>query len=583
MYKYVDKSNMITELLRSKNVYFFVTAPRRMGKSMMLSMAKRLALGHWEAFPPGIPHWTPDASDVAVIHLNFSHFDCPFDDVKKARELFRQYLVGEAADKHNINLPDGKHPLVSWIAALAERQQRVVVLVDEYDSFVNDAVFALTDRISYATELCEQLLKPFFKATKDVSIGASLPHGVMLVSVIVCGVSGVSLKSLASGANHFHHAIETNPRWSALVGFTVDEMMATYGDELVKSLQSLRVNDAAVNVDAAVQFVRNIGNGWCLDSDASVELFSPFVVTSWLADPKPAEKAEKWTQTGKSQALILLLKARAPELLEDRVVTVDDLREGHTVAEYFSPRNVAQLAFHYGYMSIKAGSLTHNGGTDTVMLTVPNSAVRADIERAVVDTATVDQSIAGRLGAALRAFDFTGFKEGLAALVEDFCRAHKRPFANESELHSWGALWVTAVQRVIASPLRTVPEVLVALDSDSVTRVGRATPRIDSVFYWVNDDGRNCCVVIEWGIQKALLQKERTDTTAVDTFAKDKLKQLEDREYVSRAREWMERHQMPVSPGCFKAAAAVYCWNMYSEGEYQHQCEVVELGGLQSP
>jgi hypothetical protein len=234
-------------------------------------------------------------------------------------------------------------------------------------------------------------------------------------------------------------------------------------------------------------------------------------------------------------------------------------------------------------MSIKAGSHTHNAGAPpTVMLTVPYSAVRSDIERAIVGTATVDQSIAGRLGAALRAFDFTEFKSGLNALVEDFCRAHKRPFANESELHSWGALWVTAVQRMTVSPLWTVPEVLVALDSDSVRRADttgadRATPRIDSVFYWVDGDRKNCCVVIEWGIRKVVLQKERADTTAVDIFAKEKLKQLEDREYVNRAREWMARQGMPISPGCLKAAAAVYCWNMHSEGKYQHQCEVVEL------
>jgi len=569
---------MITQLLKSEQTCFFVTAPRRMGKSMMLSMAHRLALGQWEAFPPGIDHWANDASDVAVIHLNFSKIVNLQAGIETASKSFLLYIVQQAKRQHDLTIDDdGTHPIESWVSALAQRQQRVVILVDEYDSFVNDAAFAVPDRISYAAELCERILKPFFKATKDVSDGGSLPQGVQL-KVIVCGVSGVSLKSLASGANHFRHAIEKNPLWSALVGFTVDELKDTYGEQLVTSLQSLPGANAAADTDAAVQFVRNIGNGWCLDTDASIELFSPYVVTSWLASPKPSTEAERWTDTGRSQALTLLLKARAPELLEDRVVTVRDLREGRDVAKYYSPGNVAQLAFHYGYMSIKAGSRTHNAGDPpTVMLTVPNSAVRSDIERAVVQSATVDQSIADRLGAALRAFDFTEFKAGLNALVNDFCRAHKRPFANESELHSWGALWVTAVQRLTLSALWTVPEVLVALDSDSVRRKDRATPRIDSVFYWVDGDGKNCCVVIEWRIRKVQLQKERTDTTALDTFAREKLNQLDDREYVQRAREWMARQGMPVSPGCLKAAAAVYCWNEYGEGKYQHQCEVVEL------
>jgi hypothetical protein len=413
------------------------------------------------------------------------------------------------------------------------------------------------------------LLRPFFNATKDV---------VSLVSVIVCGVSGVSLKSLASGANHFHHAFETDPLWSALVGFTVDELKATYGDLLVRSLRSLPDVDATADADNAVQFVRSIGNGWCLDTEASVELFSPYVVTSWLADPKPAAIAERWTETGKSRALILLLQARAPELLEDRLVAVSDLRNGRAVGDYYAPRNVAQLAFHYGYMSVKAGSRSDGAdGCATVRLSVPNDAVRADIISSVAENATVNQGIAAQLGRALQTFDFAAFESGLSALVVDFHRAHGRPFTNEIELHSWGALWVTAVQRLNSSPLWTVPEVLIALDSDSVTRPDRATPRIDSTFFWVDAHGKNCCVVIEWGIDKAVLKSKRENTTVLDKFAEQKLKQLEDREYVKRATTWMEMQGKVVAPGCFKAAAAVYCWNKYGENKYQHQCKVIEL------
>ena len=229
LYKYVDKSKMITQLLKSKETCFFVTAPRRMGKSMMLSMTHRLALGQWEAFPPGIDHWDDDASDVAVIHLNFSKIVNLQAGIEAASKSFLLYIVQQAKRQHDVTIDDdGTHPIESWVSELSQRQQRVVILVDEYDSFVNDAAFAVPDRISYAAELCERILKPFFKATKDGSDGGSLPQGFQL-KVIVCGVSGVSLKSLASGANHFRHAIETNPSWSALVGFTVHELKDTYG------------------------------------------------------------------------------------------------------------------------------------------------------------------------------------------------------------------------------------------------------------------------------------------------------------------------------------------------------------------
>lgn len=573
--KYVDKSELITELLMSDIVCVFVTAPRRMGKSVMLSMAHRLALGQWDAFPPGAPQWCKDTSDVAVIHLNFSHFSPHPDDVTESFAGFNNYLISQAQTQHSIELSPGVHPLVSWLEQLAMRQQRVVLLVDEYDSFVNDA--ALSDKIGYAQDLCQHLLKPFFKATKDVD-GGTLPQGALLVSVIVCGVSGVSLKSIASGANHFRHAMEAKPEWSALVGFTEQELRDTYGDCLVSALSSLPEASAEASEDDAVQFIRDIGNGWCLDDNASIELFSPYVVTSWLADPKGTDEAAKWTETGTPQALVRLLKTRAPELLEDWVVTTSDLRRGREVEDYYSAKNIAQLAFHYGYMSIRARS---RSGT-TVVLTVPNDAVRADIERAVVECATVSATIANELAAALRAFDVRAFENGLSKLVLAFYEAHGRPFANESELHSWGALWVTSVQRVTSSSVWTVPEVLVALDADVALRAGRATPRIDSTFYWRDADGKLCCFVIEWGIGKDELQKKRKDTKRVDSLAETKLKQLEDRSYVDRAMKWMAKQGFEgLEKGVnVMAAAAVYCWNKYvthGEEKVQHQCKVVKM------
>ena len=81
-------------------------------------------------------------------------------------------------------------------------------------------------------------------------------------------------------------------------------------------------------------------------------------------------------------------------------------------------------------------------------MVLPNSAVRADIERAVVDTATVNGAITAELGDALQKFDFAAFETGLNALVD--------------------------VQRWTASLLWTVPELLVALNSDALTRADRA-------------------------------------------------------------------------------------------------------------
>lgn len=249
-YKYVDKTAVLHDMLLNGKRFMLVTAPRRMGKSTMLSMLAQMAVGNWEAFPPGSPRWTGDASDVQVIRLDLSHVKWPKGDATAAESAraLEEYIIGEAGRQHRIDASSlhGAHPLSAWIDTHVSNRKRVVVLIDEYDQAVVD--MALKDAgdnrgSKRAEEFAQEGLKAFFAATK----------GSGAAKVIVAGVSNFALNTIGSGANHFRHAFHVNREFSRAIGYTPDELAQTYGGGILKRYELELKGDLTASVPAAVE------------------------------------------------------------------------------------------------------------------------------------------------------------------------------------------------------------------------------------------------------------------------------------------------------------------------------------------
>jgi len=380
-YKYVDKTAVLHDMLLDVKHFMFVTAPRRMGKSTMLSMLAQLAAGNWAAFPPGAPRWTSDASDVQVIRLNFSRVIWPGDDATAAESAraLRDYIIEQAGSQHRIDISSvhGGHPLSEWINTHVQNRKRVVVLVDEYDQAVVD--MALNDTgnnrgSKRAEQFAQEVLKPFFAALKDS--GAT--------KVIVAGVSNFALNTVGSGANHFRHAFHVNHEFARAIGYTPDELRQTYGEAVLKRYERELKGDVTASLPAALNYVKSYGNGWCLESTATIELLSPFVVNAWLRDrDRCISITEIWAETGTPHALVALLRTHAALLLGRRRVRWSALCAELPFDAYFSASNVDQLGFQFGYLSIEVGS--HEEEEEEEEDAVERAAASAEVERRVDD------------------------------------------------------------------------------------------------------------------------------------------------------------------------------------------------------
>ncbi len=132
-YLYVDKTAHIHALIREPKGQYFLARPRRFGKSLLVSTLKAIFQGRRELFKGLFLDGTDyDWQTYPVIHLDMA--TCQADS---ADELNRKamYLLEDQARQNDVSLArqGASSCFGELIGKLAERDGKVVILVDEYD------------------------------------------------------------------------------------------------------------------------------------------------------------------------------------------------------------------------------------------------------------------------------------------------------------------------------------------------------------------------------------------------------------------------------------------------------------------
>ena len=216
---YVDKTDHARRLVEGGQ-YYFLSRPRRFGKTLLVDTLQELFEGSEELFRGLAVHGKWDwSARHPVVRLDFSgvgHFETP-DGVRGTVE--RQL----AATERRVGLEPGPagaavrfHELIE---ALHERTgQEVVILVDEYDKPILDA---LGDRDLARTN--RDFLRSLYGVIKACD--------ERLRFVFLTGVSRFSQAGIFSGLNNLRD-ITLDPRFAAICGYTDAELDAVFAPEL---------------------------------------------------------------------------------------------------------------------------------------------------------------------------------------------------------------------------------------------------------------------------------------------------------------------------------------------------------------
>ncbi len=372
---YVDKTAFIREML-DEGTHYFLSRPRRFGKSLFLDTLKELFECNEPLFEGLHIHDRWDwSSRYPVLRLSFGggNFKEPghvhaslmaqLDAVQRRAGVVSDYATAPERFGHLLE------------ALHRQAGQPVAVLVDEYDKPILDAL----DVPGVAREN-RDFLRGLYAVIKDSDAHVRF--------TFVTGVSKFSKVSLFSGLNNLAD-ITMDRRYSAICGYTDADLDTVFAPEL----PGLDRDD-----------IRDWYNGYNWRGDQSV--YNPFDILL-LFDSR--EFKAHWFETGSPAFLVeTLFERRVNALaLEDMICTGDLLSK-------FDVGDIATeaLLFQTGYLTISGEE--NLGGKTLYRLGYPNREVKQSLNEHLLRSMGPDPSRQGahdiRLHELLTANDFAGLE-----------------------------------------------------------------------------------------------------------------------------------------------------------------------------
>ncbi len=340
-YHYVDKTPLI-EKMATTGKHYFLSRPRRFGKSLLISTLKSAFAGE-EALFKGLyleKNWDW-SKKYPIIHIDFA--GGVVDGVDALRENF-QVILDDIAEDYGIQLKNASpNNRLNELIRTLHRQTAmpVVVLVDEYDKPILDNIL----KPETATAIREELR----------NIYSTLKHNdAHLKFTLLTGVSKFSKISLFSGLNNLED-ISLNPDYATLCGYTGAEIKKTFADYAK---------------DTDFEQLRQWYNGYNFLGE---RVYNPFDVLLYF---KSGEFENYWFETGSPSFLLKLVRERQYNLPDMENIC---LFKSHLGSFDIDDITLDTVLFQTGYLTIER--MENVNGNKAFYLTYPNREVKASLNQ----------------------------------------------------------------------------------------------------------------------------------------------------------------------------------------------------------
>jgi hypothetical protein len=471
-YVYVDKTAYVQRLVESSQ-YYFLSRPRRFGKSLLLDTLRQLFSANEAVFQGLHIHSQWDWSVAyPVIHISFG------SGVMQTRADLDQRIRYLLADNHQrLGLDDNKKMDITGHfgsliqQAQAKYQQPVVILIDEYDKPILDNI---TDP-TLAAEM-RQGLKNLYSAIKD--------NDAFIRFVFITGVSKFSKVSIFSGLNNLED-ITLDENYSAICGYTQTELEDSFAEHLI-------------GVDLSL--VKQWYNGYSWLGEA---VYNPFDILLFFS--KGQSFRPYWFETGTPTFLIELFKANRYHLPDLDNTTVSFATLGDFDVDR---RHPVTLLFQTGYLTIKKETVFFNNAP-VYQLGYPNREVRYSLMEFLLENYLMDHQPQERYSVyeAMLVNDFHALQRRFMALFDSIANDNYR---NNSIAHYEG--YYAAVMYAYLCSLG------IETHAEDTTNRGR----IDLTLRFTLPDGQQQVYIFEFKV----IEGEHADGSA--------LQQIKDKQYANK-------------------------------------------------
>ncbi|MGA1825974.1 MAG: AAA family ATPase [bacterium] len=324
-YVYVDKTRDIYNLFSHGGQYYFLSRPRRFGKSLLVSTIKEIFSGNKSLFK-GL--WIYDKigwGKFPVIHLDFTKIDYKTPDILENELCLK---IDEVAFKNNITI-NKKGSYISRFAECIEKlsnEGKVVILVDEYDKpiidFIDQKEIALKNR---------DVLRNFYSVIKG--------SDEFIQFTLLTGVSKFARVSVFSGLNNLND-ITVDEKYSTMLGYTQDELEFNFQDRI--SAMKKKFNLSKRELMDEIKAWYN-GYSW----DGKNYLYNPFSILNLF---EKMSFGNYWFSSSTPTFLVKTIKKYAVDIKK-----IDGYESNQLLFDSFDidRMNIYSLLFHTGYLAIK--------------------------------------------------------------------------------------------------------------------------------------------------------------------------------------------------------------------------------------
>lgn len=352
---YVDKTRYVYDITHTNGKYFFLSRPRRFGKSLLLSTMKSYFEGRKDLFKGlAIEMLEKEWTEYPVLLLSMAsakHMN---------EERLQQYLLfilKNMEDRFGIE-SDTTEPnlrFANLIKCIYQQTGRpVVVLIDEYDAPLLDVVHEDSQLAAL-----RNVMRNFYSPLKDCD-----PY---LRFVFLTGITKFSQMSIFSELNNIVN-ISMQERYAGICGITKDELLTQMSDDI----DSL-ANQLAITREETIEQLTSNYDGYHF-TWPSPDVFNPYSLLSCFSEGK---FGAYWFGTGTPTYLIEKMRqfGTLPSAM-DRFYAPNSAFDAPTE----TMTDITPLLYQSGYVTIKG----YDKETDLYTLEIPNEEIRVGLYKSLL-------------------------------------------------------------------------------------------------------------------------------------------------------------------------------------------------------
>ena len=334
-YVYVDKTRHIHRLV-STGKYYFLSRPRRFGKSLLLSTMEAYFKGKKELFKGlAMEDLEKDWIEYPVLHLDLN--GSKYMDPENLNVVLAQHLdnwESEYSIKPRYSDLDARFKDVID-GAYEKTGKQVVILIDEYDKPI-------------VNNLDKKDLSDYYRAVLQGFYGVIKSKGEQTKFCFLTGVSKIGKLSVFSSLNNLTD-ISMEPEYSDICGISENDLHKYFKDSISEIADANRLS-----IDECYKKLKDMYDGYHFSEDA-LGVYNPFSILSTFRSKK---FKEYWFETGTPTLLVNVMKQTSFDVttLSDNVVVPAAKLNGMQDIV----NKPVSLFFQTGYLTIKGYDSEYN-------------------------------------------------------------------------------------------------------------------------------------------------------------------------------------------------------------------------------